>query len=62
MCVVAGEPTIYGEFTRQLATRRQPFFIMCVADASHAGDDTDVIHVGTRGGLGDQHITRLDNR
>jgi len=62
MCVVAGEPTIYREFARQLATRRQPFFITCVADAGHAGDDTDVIHVGTRGGLGDQHITRLDNR
>jgi len=62
MCVVAGEPSIYREFTRQLATRRQPFFIMGVPDASHAGDDTDVIHVGARGGLGDQHITRLDNR
>jgi hypothetical protein len=62
MCVVAGEPTIHCEVTCQLATQRQPFLVPCVADASHAGDHTDVIHVGTRGGLGDQHIARLDHR
>jgi hypothetical protein len=49
MSVVAGEPAVHRQFTRELTARLQSILVADVADATPGGHHTDVIHIGPSG-------------
>jgi hypothetical protein len=56
MSVLASEPAIHRQSLRELATNLPPILVADAAHASDSRDHTDVIHIGTSGRPGDEHI------